>query len=109
MIHALSFTDSERILLAAIIVVGALQWVKLFVPLLNGWAAGLGNALLSLVALVIFFRFDLTWNAAAIFALIGLAAAGIHGSVTKLSDYPDPHHNPTPSGTPAQNYSVMDD
>jgi hypothetical protein len=108
MIHTLVFTEPERILLAAIIVAGALQWVKMFVPLLNGWAAGLANALLSLVALGVVFRPPLTWNAGATAVLIGLAAAGVHGTVTKLSDYPSPHQNPTPSGTPAQNYNRID-
>jgi hypothetical protein len=109
MTHSIAFTEPERILFAALIIAAVLQWLKLFVPLLNGWAAGLANAVMTALALFVIFRFELTWNTLAIYFVIGLAAAGIHGTTTKLADYPDPHHNPTPSGTPAQNYGRMID
>jgi hypothetical protein len=96
-----------RLLFASIIVAGAVQFLKMFVPLLNGWNALFTNAVLTAVALFVCFRFELTWGMLATYLLIGLAAAGLHGSVTKVSDYPDPHNNPTPSGTPAQNYDKI--
>jgi len=98
------FTDPERILLLAVVIAGFLQWLKLFVPLINGWGGVLANAVLSAVALFVFLRFELTWTMLATYFLIGMAAAGIHGTVTKISDHPSLHENPTPSGTPAQNY-----
>jgi uncharacterized membrane protein HdeD (DUF308 family) len=100
------FTDPERILFLAIIIAGFLQLAKLFVPLLNGWGGVLANATMTAVGLFVVFRFELTWTTLATYLLIGLAAAGIHGTATKVSDYPSPHENPTPSGTPAQNYRV---
>lgn len=103
------FTDPERMLFVAIIVCGALQLLKLFVPLVNGYGALGMNALLTAVGLFVVFRFELTWTMLAVYVLIGLAAAGIHGTMTKLTDHPSPHENPTPSGTPAQNYGRMVD
>src|SRR5437879_3531946 len=100
------FTDPERILFLAVIVAGFLQLAKLFVPLLNGWGGVLANATMTAVGLFIVFRFELSWAMLATYLLIGLAAAGIHGTATKVSDHPSPLENPTPSGTPAQNYRV---
>lgn len=97
-------TEPERVLFAAIIVAGIVQLLKLFVPFINGWGGVFANAVITAVALFTVFRFELTWTMLAIYLLIGLAAAGIHGTATKISDYPSPHENPTPSGTPAQNY-----
>jgi hypothetical protein len=99
-------TDPERLVWLALIVAGSLQLAKMFIPLLNGWVGVVANAVLTAVALFTVFRFELTWTMVASYMLVGLAAAGIHGTVTKVSDYPSPHHNPTPSGTPAQNHSV---
>jgi len=103
------FTDPERMLFLAVIVAGVLQGLKLFVPLLNGFGALALNAVLTAVGLFVVFRFELTWTMLAVYLLIGLAAAGIHGTATKISDHPSPHENPTPSGTPAQNYGRMVD
>jgi hypothetical protein len=105
----MQFTDPERALFLAVIIAAVLQSLKLFVPFLNGVGALAANAALTAVGLFVFFRFDLTWNVLAIYLLIGLGAAGIHGTFTKISDYPTPHANPTPSGTPAQNYGKMTD
>ena len=102
------FTDPEKALMVAVLVVTALQFAKFFVPLLNGWGAFAANGILSAVGLFVFFRAALTWHLLAIYALIGLAAAGIHGTATKLGEHPSPHDNPTPSGTPAQNYKRLE-
>jgi hypothetical protein len=100
-------TGPERMLFSGIIVAGTVQLLKLWVPFVNGWGGVFANAIISAVALFVVFRFELTWTTLAIYLLIGLSAAGIHGTATKLSDYPDPQENPTPSGTPAQNYRVQ--
>ena len=100
------FTDPERILLVALLVTAFVQVVKMCIPLLNGWAAVAFNAVFSAIAIFVIFRFELTWNLLSVYLLTALAAAGIHGTATKISDYPNPHENPTPSGTPAQNYRV---
>lgn len=101
-------TDPERTLFAGIIVAGAVQLLKLWVPFVNGWGAVFANAVITAVALFTIFRFELTWSTLAVYFAIGLIAAGIHGTVTKISDHPSPHENPTPSGTPAQNYGHLD-
>ena len=98
------FTDPERILFLAVIIAAVLQAAKLFFPLINGWGAVAANATLTAVALFVVFKVDLTWNVLAVYLLIGFVAAGIHGTVTKISDHPSPRENPTPSGTPAQNF-----
>jgi uncharacterized membrane protein HdeD (DUF308 family) len=103
------FTAPEKILCTAVIVAGVVQLAKFFLPLLNGWGAIASNAVVSAVALFVVFRFELTWTMLAMYILIGLAAAGIHGTTTKISDYPNPHENPTPSGTPAQNFGRLTD
>jgi hypothetical protein len=100
------FTDSERILLLALVVCGFVQVGKACIPLLNGWMAVLVTVALSALGVLIVFGFDMKWNTLAVIALIFLAAAGVHGTATKVSDYPSPLENPTPSGTPAQNYKV---
>jgi uncharacterized membrane protein HdeD (DUF308 family) len=97
-----------RLLFLAVILAGAIQFLKQVVPFLNGWAALLLNAMLTAVGLYVLFRFSLTWTALAAYFLVGLAAAGIHGTLTKISDHPHPRSNPTPSGTVAQNYDKMD-
>lgn len=102
-------TDPERTLFAGIIVAGAVQFLKMWVPFINGWGGVFANAVITAVALFAVFRFDLTWNTLAVYFAIGLIAAGIHGTVTKISDHPNPHENPTPSGTPAQNFNRMDE
>jgi uncharacterized membrane protein HdeD (DUF308 family) len=101
------FTGPERMLFSGIIVAGAVQLLKMWIPFVNGWGAAFANAVITAVALFVVFRFDLTWNTLALYFAIGLIASGIHGAVTKISDYPSPRENPTPSGTPAQNYSHM--
>lgn len=95
-------------LLEAVIIAGILQLVKFFVPLVNGWLAVLWNLLLAVLATALVFGLGVTWDALAVCVLTALAAAGIHGTATKLSDYPHPHHNPTPSGTPAQNWKSVE-
>ena len=97
-----------RILFLAVIVCGFVQTVKIFVPHVNGWGALLMNAAMTAVALYVLFRFSLTWTTLATYLCIGLAAAGLHGTATKISDHPHPRDNPTPSGTPAQNYDKID-
>ena len=100
-------TQPERMLFCAVIIAAILQLAKLFVPYLNGWGAVLSNATLTAVALFVVFRFELTWATLALYLAIGLIAAGIHGTVTKLGEYPRPNENPTPSGTPRQNYDKI--
>lgn len=100
-------TEPERMLFCAIIISTALQLAKLFVPRLNGWGAVLSNASLTAVALFVVFRFELTWATLALYFAVGLMAAGIHGTVTKLGEYPRTDENPTPSGTPRQNYDKI--
>jgi uncharacterized membrane protein HdeD (DUF308 family) len=101
-------TGPERMLFSGIIVAGLIQLLKLWIPFINGWAAVFANAVITAVALFVVFRFDLTWNTLAVYLAIGFIAAGIHGTVTKINDYPRPHDNPTPSGTPAQNFGHLD-
>ncbi len=100
-------TEPERMLFCAVIVTTALQLAKLFIPYLNGWGAVLSNATLTAVALFVVFRHDLTWATLALYLAIGLMAAGIHGTVTKLGEHPRPDENPTPSGTPRQNFDKI--
>ena len=97
-----------RILFLAIIVAAVVQWIKLWLPLVNGWAALAMNALMTTLAFYACFRFTLTWTLLAAYLLIGLAAAGVHGTATKISDHPSQRDNPTPSGTPRQNYDKLD-
>jgi hypothetical protein len=82
-IRADFLTEPERMLFCAIIITTALQFAKLFMPRIQGWAAILSNAALAAVALFVVFRFELTWTALAIYLCIGLIAAGIHGTVTR--------------------------
>ena len=100
-------TNPERMLFCAVIIAAILQLAKMFVPYLNGWGAVLGNAVLTAVALFVVFRFELTWATLALYFAIGLIAAGIHGTATKLGEFPKPNENPTPSGTPRQNYDKI--
>ena len=103
------FTGPERMFLCGLIVAGFVQAAKMCVPYLNGWGAMLANAIISAVLLFVVFPVDLTWNTLAIYLTIGFIAAGIHGTATKVSDYPSPRENPTPSGTPAQNFNRVDE
>lgn len=96
-----------RLLFLAIIVTAAIQLLKLFIPLLNGWMAVGLNLFVSLVAAV-FANVRSIGEFITATLLISLAAAGVHGTATKLSDFPHPRDNPTPSGTPAQNYDKID-
>jgi uncharacterized membrane protein HdeD (DUF308 family) len=116
MVYFLSFiirpdflTEPERMLFAGVIIAGAVQLLKLFVPFLNGWGGVFANAVITAVALFVVFRFELTWGMLALYFAVGLIAAGIHGTATKISDYPSPRENPTPSGTPAQNFNRVDE
>jgi hypothetical protein len=100
------FNDTERMLLLALVIAGFVQAAKLCIPLLNGWGAVAANATLAVAGVLIVFGHGVTWGTLATVLLVSLAAAGIHGTATKVSDYPSPHENPTPSGTPAQNYKA---
>jgi hypothetical protein len=100
-------TTPERIILAALIITATIQLFKFCVPLLNGWGALLANGLMTAVTLYVFFPVPGSLReAAAIFGAVALAAAGIHGTMTKMYEYPSPRENPTPSGTPRQNHAV---
>ena len=96
-----------RLLYSAVIISGALQLVKLFIPYLNGWVALYSNAILTALAFVLVFQLEPSWWTVSAYLVCGLAAAGIHGTATKLQDHPSYRENPTPSGTPAQNYDKL--
>lgn len=96
-----------RLLLLGVVVTGAIQVLKMCVPLLNGWMAFALNLFVSAVA-VVFVNVRSFGEYLTAILLVSLTAAGIHGTATKLSDFPNPRDNPTPSGTPAQNYDKID-
>lgn len=97
-----------RLLLLAVIVAALVQLAKLFIPLINGFMALALNLFVSTVAVVFGRAFTNLYGFATATLLVALAAAGIHGTATKLADFPNPRENPTPSGTPAQNYDKID-
>ena len=106
-LHQAQLITPPRLLFLAVIAAGLLQFMKLWMPYLNGWVAVVTNALLIAVGFFVLFRVELTWWTLAAYVLCGLAAAGIHGTATKLQDSPGYRENPTPSGTPAQNYDKI--
>jgi uncharacterized membrane protein HdeD (DUF308 family) len=93
-------TTPERILCAAVVIAGVLQLIKMWVPLVNGWAALAANLLVTAALFYAVFRIDPTLTTLTLYLVTALAAAGVHGTMTKLSDHPDPRRNPTPSGLP---------
>lgn len=99
---------SLRLLLLSLIVTAVIQVLKMCIPYLNGWIAVALNAFVSTLAVVFVIGYNGPGELAQTILLVALASAGIHGTATKLSDFPNPRENPTPSGTPAQNYDKID-
>jgi hypothetical protein len=85
-----------RLLFIAIIIAAVVQLLKHYTPRINGWVAVIVNVAVSLCAIS-----ELRGSEAVsipAMLLVALAAAGIHGTATKLSDHPGAKENPTPSG-----------
>jgi hypothetical protein len=96
-----------RLFVLAIVVTFFVQLAKYFIPLLNGWGAFAFTVMLAAGFYYLCVGFEMSWRWWGMFLLVLFAAAGIHGTATKLSDHPHARDNPTPSGTPRQNYDKL--